>query len=236
MTLPKPFAAVLLLSLLAIACGGGASRQVRFDTRSGLETRTPDGLQRIQSTRLGAAFVRPGADLSAYERVVIGQTGVVAGPPSGQTGSLENRPMDEDAQAADRKRMAELVQAAVETELARSAVYAVVAAGSAGVLHITPAVLDFSVDTRQSPGGEWNVGGSVGEMTLVLEVRDAASGAPLVRLVERPELRLQTGVGGATVQGPGSVWSLVRRAVNQWVEASREELDTLHDARIPPLP
>ena len=114
--------------------------------------------------------------------------------------------------------------------------YQVGRVGAPGALAVQPAVLDFALDTRQLAGGEWSLGGLVGEMTLVLDVRDAASGQPLARFVERPDLRLQTGTGGVAVQGPGPVWSLVRRAVARWAQLSREELDALQQATIPPLP
>lgn len=227
--------AILTLSWLLAACGASTVQQVRYDTRSGVASSTPDGLQRIRTSRIGAVFVKPGADLSAYDRVVIAAASLSPGQPSGRSESVEHPPMDAEAVAASQERMKQIVQEAIDREFAQSTAYAVSNDAGPGALRVTGAVLDFVLDTRQSPGGEWSVGGPVGDMTLVLDVRDAATGQPLARFVERPDLRLQTGAGGVAVQGPGSVWSLVRRVVAQWSRASREELDVLHDTRIPPL-
>ncbi|MGI9591865.1 MAG: DUF3313 family protein [Myxococcota bacterium] len=225
---------MLALAWLVISCGSAAPRTVRYETRSQLAASTPDGLRRIADSALGGAYVRPGADLSGYRRVILRPTEIAPGEPPAPDASAGRGTEESEETKIDR--MTRIVDEAVAGEFARSSAYAVGQDAGPGALLVQPAVLDFVLDTRQLPGGEWSLGGRVGEMTLVLDVRDAATGQPLARFVERPDLRLQTGTGGVTVQGPGPVWSLVHRAAVRWAQLSREELDALHQATIPPLP
>lgn len=226
--------ASLALACLALSCGSSGPRTVRYETRSQLAASTPDGLRRMADTALGGAYVRPGADLSGYRRVILRPTEIAPGKPADPPASTGRA--TEESQETKLGRMTRIVDEAVAGEFARSSVYAVAEDTGPGALLVQPAVLDFVLDTRQLPGGEWSLGGRVGDMTLVLDVRDAATGQPLARFVERPDLRLQTGAGGVTVQGPGPVWSLVHRATVRWAQLSREELDALHQAIIPPAP
>lgn len=226
---------LLLLGWLSLACGGGAAHQIAYDTRSHLAVSTPDGLHRIRNSRIGGVYVRPGADLSVYERVVLVPTTVVPREARDRS-AVDARPQpDTESKRATRDQMARIVREAIEQEFGRSSAYTVASEGGPGVLQVASAVLEFVLDADHTPVGEWSLGGRVGDMTLVLDVRDAGTGQALARFVDRPELRLQSGSGGVTVQGPGAVWGLVRSVVAHWARASREELDALHQARIPPL-
>jgi hypothetical protein len=65
---------------------------------------------------------------------------------------------------------------------------------------------------------------TVGEMTLVLELRDSESNEVLVRVFDRQAVE-----GAAMVSGDGvvSTWEGVERVVGRWASRTREGLENL---------
>ena len=215
----------LALSMLAVLAGcAGAPGQIRYAT--GRDARvSEDGLHTIQ-TWAGMArrvYVKPGADLSTYDRVMLDPVVVRFSLISGRT-------LDRDKVALVEKTFQDIF----EKELKKSTVYTLVSEPGPRVLRLTPQLVNVVVTAPPRPltPDEQFVIQSAGAVTLELELSDSLSRAALVRAFDRREVGGQTGLayrdtGGANLAQAQLVFI-------QWAQRLRSWLDSVRE--IPPLP
>ncbi|MEJ2540927.1 MAG: hypothetical protein P8188_13310, partial [Gemmatimonadota bacterium] len=81
--------AIVPLAVLAAACASGPALQTGPDAEV-----TYDGLTRVDNTAMQVVYLRVGADLSSYDKVMLQGAGVEFRPPP--QGSREEFPVSEE--------------------------------------------------------------------------------------------------------------------------------------------
>ncbi len=198
---------------------------------------TADGLYRVRTDRVGAAFVKPGASLAAYDAVIIDPVSVsYANTPAGEVPTDRARrsyPLSFD----HLERLKRIFQQAVEREMARGDEFDIADAAAPNVLRITGQIVDLVWEMPPAVGGEKTFVLRTGKMTLVLDVRDSETGEPLARIADRRTI--QPGAENPTgpfENNPVNNWSGVRDVSTSWARILREALDSLRDLPEVPLP
>jgi hypothetical protein len=182
-----------------------------------------EGLQPLKVNGLDVVYARPGADLGAYAKILLGPLTVAFQRDWERNGAPGSR---KPVSAADaqriRDRLAQLVRAEVVQELA-SGGYQLVDAAGENVLEVDLAIVNLQVNAPDiGVGRTTSYAVSAGEMTLVAELRDSATGEVLMRVFDRALAREWfrpqriTSVDNAAE---------ARAAARAWARALRTELD-----------
>jgi hypothetical protein len=183
--------------------------------------RTPDGLQKVESTRVDSLYVAPGTSLARYRNVQLDAVDV-AFRPDWQARHPDVSP---DEVAMIRHGAASVFREQFAAELARGG-YAVVNAPAPDVLRVSASVVDLDI---VSAGGadpaarQYMV--TTGNMSLVSELRDSQSGAMLARAADKTRGR---NLGDLKLSGQAAQSAEARAAFTMWAGYLREALD---DAR-----
>lgn len=155
-----------------------------------LPATTHDGLQLLDGSKVRAAYMKPGADLSEYTRVAILDVYVAfrknwkrdhnrdAVGPQGMVS-------DKDMQKI-RDAVAEEFKNIFIDELSTKGGHELVDAGADGVLIIRPGIinLDVTAPDLMEPGITRTFVTSAGSMTLYMELYDGATGDIVARVID----------------------------------------------------
>jgi hypothetical protein len=191
-------------------------RSIEYDSGGNVPD-TADGLYRVRTTRVGAAFVKPGARLSDYDRVVIDPVTV--------------------SYRATSDRLKRIFQESFERELARSQAFAVVSEAGPSALRVSGHIVNLAVDVPPRRGRERDFVLEAGEMTLILDVRDSQTGEPLARVADRRAIRpSSSNLLGGYESNPVNNWGAVREIFADWARILRDGLDDLRALPVPPVP
>jgi Protein of unknown function (DUF3313) len=186
-----------------------------------------EGLVRVNVEGVDRVYARPGADLSLYGKVMLDPIEVSFrkdwNPKPG--GSPVSAAEKQDI----RDGLARVLRKAFTRELAQSGRYEVVTLPSDGVLRIKAEIRDLYINAPDvpRPGMIRSYTLSVGEMTLIAELRDAPTGDLVARVIDHkhdPEsvfLELTTKVDNVAA---------AERAAALWARVLREQLDAAHRA------
>jgi hypothetical protein len=177
----------MLLSGAAALLTGCATQPPGIDTVPGAEA-TFDGLYPLTGTKADAAWARPGADFSEYSKIAFAELDIQYRPggESGRTGASRSRGGAYVVTDEQRRRLDALVTSIFMEELAKSEEFELVGARGPGVLVVEASLLDVvSYVPPDPPGRTAFYLRSVGEATLVLELRDGETNAVLARAVDR---------------------------------------------------
>jgi hypothetical protein len=150
---------------------------------------TAEGLVAVKSRALDEVAVRPGVDLSTYRSVIVEPAraalrkdwlkdlNTTRGPTRWLTREDAQRITDEAA----------LRLSAMTAMVFQERGYEIATAPAAGVLRLSPAITDLDVNAPDEPmpGIVKYFVRDAGQATIALDVRDAASGALLARVVDR---------------------------------------------------
>lgn len=186
-----------------------------------------DGLVRVNVSGVDEVYARPKADLSQYKKVMLDPIEVAFRKdwdprPGGVAVSAKEK-------QAIRDGLARALRSAFSQEITRSGEYQVVTAPGEGVLRIKAEIRDLYINAPDLPraGIVRTYTLSVGEMTLVAELRDAPTGDLIARVFDRK-------------RDPESVWlelttrvdnvAAAQRAASSWAQALRKQLDAAHQA------
>ncbi len=190
---------------------------------------TWDGLVEVKSKRLDVAYLAPGADFRPYTAVMVDPTEVAFKKDwmkdvNRAERSVSRRVTEEDAQeilAAARSNFDDIFQ-----EAFKSAGYSVVDKPGAEVLRVSTAVINLYLNApdTMAAGRSRTYSANAGEATLVLELRDSATGALLGRVLDRNETR-----DAGMMQMTSSVTNLsdFRALFKQWAGIAAKGLETL---------
>lgn len=219
---------------LALALGPGCAsppRPIEYDS-SRDQPATADGLYAVRASRLGAAFLKPGASFADYDGVLIDPVSVSYKRESRRP-SRASFALDE----ASVERLKRIFQESFDRQLARSRAFAVASGAGPGVLRVSGHIVNLVVNVPPFRGGEVNFVLDAGEMTLILDVRDSETGEPLARVADRRLIRPSaSSVVGGYQSNPVNTWGAVREIFTDWARILREGLDDLHTLTAPPLP
>ena len=218
----------ILTALVAIAFAAGCSSTPEFS--SDPDEMTHDGLTRINRTVMDAVWAREDIDLSGVTGVRFEGLGVeyrnVDGPYSGRagigTGRARSGQTEFQLDEATRALFEEEIRGAFMDEIGRSTVFEVTEEAGANVIDVHIGLLDVVSRVPPEDVGRSRIFiDSVGEATLVLEIRDSISNTALVRAVDRRAAQNFT----AQQSTPPTNRAEVRRLGRRWGEIIREGLE-----------
>jgi len=154
---------------------------------------TSDGLVAVQSRTLNELYVRPNADLATYNKIIVdpAQAALKANwlKDMNATRSVQRWLVPADAERITDEAASSLQ--AVVTQTFKAQGYEVAAAPGEGVLRLSASVTDLFVNAPDvpAPGIQREFVRDAGDATLRLDVRDAATGTLLARIVDRDTAR-----------------------------------------------
>lgn len=222
----------ILSAVAAAAIVAGCSSTPAFQEGPDAEV-THDGLTRIDRTIMDAVWARQDIDLTGITKIMFHGLGVEyrnnSGPYSGRagTGSMRARSSTSEFQldADTRALFEEEIRGAFLEEFQSSTVFEMVEEPGPDVLGLYVGLLDVVSRVPPDDVGRSRVYlDSVGEATLVLELRDSVSNTILVRAVDR---RAAQSTGTMIESSPPRNRAEVRRLGRRWGQILRDGLEAL---------
>ena len=214
-----------ILALLAILTTACTTAPPSIDTSEGAEA-TFDGLYPVLNARADAAWAAPGMDLSGYTKIML-RGEEIEYRPGGETGRTmmaRSRGGPYEVTEAQRERLQAIVRDAFLEELGKSTRFTLVDEPGPDVLLISGTLLDVvSYVPPESTGRTEVFLSTVGEATLVLEVRDSITHAIFARAVDRGAAESM----GRDLQRSTRALNAaeVRRLVERWARSLLEALE-----------
>jgi Protein of unknown function (DUF3313) len=181
---------------------------------------TTDGLHRIDGGPLAGAWAKPGVDLSAYAKIRLlpAEMGFREVKDPGLRRDATDFPLDD----GQRQRLKETLHEAFVTELGKSKRFELTDEAGPGVLEIRGAIVDVVSHVPEQPVGRGAIFvRSLGEATLVVELRDSETHEVLARAVDRRAAERDFPGRSNTV----STLAEVRRAAERWADLLRRRLE-----------
>ncbi len=218
---------LVALPLAALLVFGCATSTPAIDTSPEAEV-TFDGLHEIKASTADKAWARPDLDLSQYSKIRLQGAGIEYRPggESGRTWTARSRGGPYEVTEKQKERLRGVVAEAFLDELGKSEKYTLVNESGPDVLLIRGALLDVVSYVPPEPvGGRSRVYlSSVGEATLVIEIRDSITDAILVRAVDR---RAAEQMGGSMARESNRVTNTaeIKRLARRWASLLRTRLD-----------
>lgn len=192
---------------------------------------TEDGLQKASIKGIDVAFVRPGASLAPYRKVLLRPIDVSFRRDWGRTTTGTGvRVRPQDAQRI-RDRLEALIREETVRELA-SGGYTVVEQAGDDVLEIEAAIQNLYLVAPDALGAEatrvYSV--SAGEMTLVADLRDSISGDTVMRVYDHAEATDNGRIHRITYTENAIE---ARRIAKAWAGILRKQLDAARGVSAP---
>ena len=151
---------------------------------------TEDGLKKVDARGVDAAYVRPGASLGTYKRILLDPVEVAFSKDwkPKKTGSY--LPLSNEDREKIRRDLAELFTTTF-TEVLQKGGYPVVSESGPDVLRVTAGLTDVYINApdTMAPGRSYTFVMSAGHMTLVAELRDSETGQIMARVFDQRETR-----------------------------------------------
>jgi hypothetical protein len=209
----------LIASVLAFGAAGAATNPID-------EVASADGLQKVKAKNVDLAYVRPGATLAGYSKVMLEPVDVAF-----RKDWNPERPGSRlKVSQADRENIRTGVGKIVYDEFAKTLTskgpYQMASAAGPDVLRVKAKILNLYVNAPDTKtAGAYALTLSAGEMTLLLELFDSETGEILARVVDRREGR-NTG----QMQLTSSVVNRAEAAdiAATWARLLRKALDNAH--------
>ena len=213
----------LIGALAAFGFIGGSPRgHARSPSVSPESVTESEGLTRIDVKGIDQVYARKDADLSVYHKVMLDPIEVSF--QRGWDPHPAGTPVTAREKQEIRQGLADVLKDEFMAELRRSGRYPVVDAPGEDVLRVKVEIRDLTISAPDlmRPGIVRNYTVSTGELTLVAELRDAATGELIARVIDRrrdsdsPWFELTTRVTNEAA---------ARRAAAHWARVLREQLD-----------
>jgi hypothetical protein len=176
--------------------------------------------------------VRPGTSLSSFQKIAIGPSSTTYRTATEK--EPNERPRDTARDPETTARISEILRESLEREFLLSNRFTVVTETGANILWIRSHAVNLDIDFSP-PVGERKMGGRMGEVTFVLDVRDSQTGEARVRLLDRWELAWVRSLSPAGNAAPGA-WLAMEASFSEWAHRVRLELEGLSNVETPPSP
>lgn len=208
----------MALSLaLGAACAG---------TEAGVPEVTHDGLHLVKDTKLARVWMKPGASLAAYDKLLILDC-YVAFMKNWQRDRDFSQQISAEQMDAIKKELAQEFRKVFIDVLDKGG-YQVVDKPAADVLLVRPAIINLDIQAPDSMDDVDTVtfSASSGQMTLFAELYDSVTSDLLLRVID-PE----AGQGTGFIQWQNRVTNVseARGILRKWAERLRKALDEAHD-------
>ena len=226
----------VVFGLFALACTAPNKSGVYY--ASGKKAVTPDGLHQILWEPFAVSFVKPGARLGSYDSILIDEVTIrYKRPPQGavaaQASNQPNYGLSQQALANMRKTFA----SAFEAALTKNQSYRISQEPGPKTLRIAGHIVDLTISAapqnQQADDATLFVASS-GAMTLILNVEDSQTGAPLVRVGERHQISLFGDQDEAYSVDEASTSAALRSLFQAWASELARELNQLRN--LPEIP
>ena len=220
---------ILALSVVAMiaGCAGG---EPTIQQGPNAET-TFDGLVRIDNSAFRDAWIDPDVDMTVYDKIILGSAEfefrAVKKTPEATSLRRDNT-REFYISDENREKLVETVTSVFADELGKSRHFTITKEPGPDTLIIVGVLHDIvsRVPPRLLGAGEIYLA-SVGEATLVLEVRDSLSGETIYRAVDRRAIE-RPGRDAIEVSQV-TTWAEVRRWARRWATRLRDGLDSIHE-------
>ena len=179
-------AAALLASAAALSVAFAASAKEELEAKM-----ARDGLQKISVKNIDLAYARPGATLAAYKRVRLEPVEVEFSRSWNPNRTGSSLKLSTQEKEAIRSGVAKLVEEEFAREIQAGGRYQVVTESGPDVLRVRPGIVNLYVNAPDTGGAgrSRTIVSSAGEMTLIAELADSASGEVLARVGDRREAK-----------------------------------------------
>lgn len=231
------FRGVLIPILLAgVACASASPGGVYY--ASGKGSVTPDGLHQVKWEPFAVTFVKPGANLGRYDKVLVQEVTVSYKTPPPK-GNFEQERIDPNYALPDSalQSLKRYFHQVFVEQLGRSKSFTVVDAPGPQVLLISGHIVNLEIQVppfQDQDVDETDYTASSGQMTLILDARDSQSGEPLVRVGQARAIQMAD--GGWYQSDPVTNSAAVRQILASWASDLQRELDQFHALpEVPPV-
>ena len=184
---------------------------------------TYDGLAKVTNAKVTSAWMRPDFTLVGYTKIMLQGAGIEYRPVKPVNRATQSSASQFPVTPEQQARLRAIVSDAFRAELAQSKNFQLVDEPGPDTLTIWGGLVDVVSYVPPDSIGRGNIYlSSVGQATLVIEIRDSQSNAVLVRAVDRRAAQTK----GMT-QESNSVtnWSEVQRLARTWATQLRSRLD-----------
>jgi hypothetical protein len=153
------------------------------------EAMSRDGLQKVSVKGLDAAYARPGATLAAYKRVKLDPVEVEFSKSWDPARTGSRIKLSSEERDKIKAGVAKIVEEEFAKELQKGGTYQLANDAGADVLRVKASILNLYVNAPDAGGAgrSRTYVSSAGEMTLLAELSDSASGQVLARVADRRE-------------------------------------------------
>jgi hypothetical protein len=216
----------IVATVLAAGC---ATQDPSIQTGPDAET-TFDGLVRIDHSRFATAWIDPDVDLKRYHKIIPGGAEFEFRNVQKMPASAARRSNESEfwLSESNRQRLVDTVSEVFAEELQQSEHFAMVAEPGPDTLVIVGGLHDIVSQVPPEDVGRSEVWlSSLGEATLVIELRDSLSNEVVYRAIERRAIERP---GNQMVRAnTATTWAEVRRWARRWAVSLREGLDSIHE-------
>ena len=213
----------------AVLVAGCAAQEPAIQAGSDAET-TFDGLVRIDHSRFAAAWIDPDTDLKHYNKIIPGGAEFEFRNVQKMSATTARRSNESEFWISDsnRQRLVDTVSEVFDEELQKSEHFTVTQEPGPDALVIVGGLHDIVSQVPPENIGRSEVWlSSLGEATLVIELRDSLSNEVIYRAVER---RASERPGNQLMRAnTATTWAEVRRWARRWAVSLREGLDSIHE-------
>ena len=218
-----------LVAIAAVTFIAGCATEPSIQSGPNAET-TFDGLVRIDNARFAGAWIDPDVDLKQYTKIIPGGAEFEFRNVQKMSASAARRANEREfwISDSDKQRLADTVTEVFEEELQKSKYFTVTDEPAPDALVIVGGLHDIVSQVPPEDVGRSEVWlRSLGEATLVIELRDSLSNEVVYRAVER---RAAENVGNQMIRAnTATTWAEVRRWARRWAVRLREGLDSVHE-------
>lgn len=221
----RKFVAIVVTVLVT----GCASQEPTVQSGPNAET-TFDGLVRIDHSRFAVAWIDPDIDLTQYNKIIPGGADFEFRTVK-RTSAMQARRANENEfwiSDSNRQRLIDTVSDVFTEELQNSQHFTLTDERGPDALIINGALHDIVSMVPPDDVGRSEVWlRTLGEATLVIELRDSLSNEVIYRAVER---RAVQNPGGQMIRSNTATnWAEVRRWARRWAVRLRDGLDSIHE-------
>lgn len=210
---------------MVVACVllGQAGVVLAADKAALQEALSADGLQQVKVKGLDLAYVRPGESLAGYDRVQIDPVSVSFKKGFAPTRTGSRLPLNAEELQQIRDAVAKIVHEEFVKELGKGGI-AVANGPGPSTLEVRASITDLFVNApdTMTAGRSTTYTMNAGEMSLVMELVDSASGQVIARVYDRREAR-ETGTFEVTNSVTNSAEA--RNAARAWARILRTRLE-----------
>ena len=217
--------AVAAFSFVAFVLGGCSTQPATLASGPNAEV-TFDGLYEIENSVAAKAWAKPDLDLTPYSKIMVEGAGVEYRPGGETSRTTMSRSSLGPFELTEKQKAGfeELVKETLLDELGKSERFTLVQEPGPDVLLIRGALLDVVSYVPPEPMGRNEIYlNTIGEVTLVLEIRDSTTESILARAIDRSVVGDEFGM---TRSNQVRNAAEVRRVIRSWTSTLRKNLDS----------